>query len=172
MKGLNHLYCGLGKGKSTAATGLIVRMLANDRKVLLVSFLKDGTSSEIKLLKEYPNMVIKNPIMMKTFFFMMNDDEKADCIKEHQQLMDWLKFEMNSYDLVVLDEIIDALNLGIISEEQVIDLLENKEEQVELVMSGRNPSNKIIEHADYYTEFTAVKHPFEKGIKARLGIEY
>ena len=111
---------------------------------------------------------------VKKFIPFMTDQEKEVC--RHSQMVCFErvseKLQNNNYFLVVLDEVLDAINSGMIEEELLYNLLKNKPPQTEIVLTGRAPSNKIKELADYISEIQNRKHPFSKGITARKGIEY
>ena len=103
----------------------------------------------------------------------MNENEKENCKKICRDTFSFIKkhiFE-NHYDLLILDEIIPVINHGIIEENELTDFLSNRPENLEVVLTGRNPSDRLIETADYVTEMKKIKHPFDKGIKARTFIE-
>lgn len=173
MPGLIHIYCGDGKGKTTAGVGLAVRCAGGGGKVMFASFLKDDKSGERNILDNIENIeLIKNP--EKTGFYkFMDENEKENCKKICRDTFSFIKkhiFE-NHYDLLILDEIIPVINHGIIEENEVMDFLSNRPENLEVVLTGRNPSDRLIETADYVTEMKKIKHPFDKGIKARTFIE-
>ncbi len=173
MTGLVHIYCGDGKGKTTAAVGLAVRCAGGGGKVLFASFLKDDRSGERNILDYIDNIeLIKNPKKIG-FYKFMDDKEKEECKKECRDKFSLIKelIAENEYDMLILDEIIPVINYGIISEEEMLDFLNTKPEGLETVLTGRGPSEKLMDAADYVTEMKKIKHPFDKGIKARAFIE-
>lgn len=172
--GLIHIYCGDGKGKTTAAMGLILRAVGREKKVLLTQFLKSGRSGELISLeryKDYVEFLLGKPV--NKFVWNMNDEEKQQAKEEHtarfKEIVEKVKNE--KYDLVVLDEIIGTINNGFILVEDVINFLKDKPENLEVVMTGRNPKEELIEIANYVSEIKAIKHPFNEGIPSRIGIE-
>lgn len=173
-KGLLHIYMGDGKGKTTAAMGLALRALGAGKKVLLFQFLKDGKSSEIDLLKAFPNIVVLDAIANTKFVFQMCEEEKAQyaiaCKEKLEEIKAYIKKE--SYELLVLDEIIPVLNYGFIDIEEVLSFFEQRPEGLEVVCTGRDPDERLLAVADYATEMKKIKHPYDSGIPAREGIEY
>ena len=173
-KGLIHIYCGDGKGKTTAAMGLAIRAAGREKKVFITQFLKSGKSGELvslEKLKEYITFLPGRPV--NKFVWNMNDEEKMEAKREHtarfKEIKDIIKNE--DYDLLILDEIIATINNGFIELSEVIDFLKNKPKTLEVVMTGRNPKDELIELANYVTEMKCIKHPFEEGIPSRIGIE-
>ena len=171
-KGLIHIYTGDGKGKTTASVGLAVRASGYGMKVLIVKFLKGRESSEDKSLKLLPNIEIINDVVLKKFTFQMTDDELAETKKLHTISLENAIGKSENVDLIVFDEIISTYNLSLIDTELLLNFLRNKREDLEVVMTGREPSQELIDLADYVSEIKAVKHPYDKGISARKGIEF
>lgn len=170
-RGLIHIYCGDGKGKTTAAVGLAVRCAGNGGRVLYTSFLKDNKSGELAVLRSVPGIdVLENPSEVKFFKFMTDDEKK--CIKKvYSDRLEEFRHMPSDYDMVVLDEIIPAINNGLISENDIINIINSLRNTVEVVLTGRNPSEKLLEMADYISEVKKIRHPFDKGIAARKMIE-
>ncbi|MBE7029461.1 MAG: cob(I)yrinic acid a,c-diamide adenosyltransferase [Ruminococcaceae bacterium] len=164
-----HIYHGDGKGKTTASVGIAIRALGADKKVVFSQFLKSDSSCEIKVLDKLLDVKIcKNK---HGFFPQLNDKEKAEVIKEQNDLFSILE-DTTCLDLLIMDEILDAVYLNIIDEKKLIDFLIKKRETTEIILTGRNPSDDILNLADYITYFKKEKHPFDSGTGARLGIEY
>ncbi len=172
-KGLIHLYCGDGKGKTTAAVGLAVRCAGGGGKVLFYQFLKDGTSGEISVLKKIDGVDVVDGYREIKFSKFMTDNEITEAKKyyssEFSKIVDII-FEKN-YDLLVLDEITHAVNNKYVSIYEVIKFLEIKPFGLEVVLTGRNPHKRFCELADYVSEVLKIKHPFDLGIKSRKFIE-
>ena len=172
MPGLIHIYCGDGKGKTTAAVGLAVRAAGAGKHVVFTQFFKDGSSSEIKVLQGVENIQILHCNTVRGFWKRMTDTEKARASVDYTQLFsDVIRLAMDA-DLLVLDEIISACNHGAVAEVTVTDFLRSKPENLEVVLTGRNPSERLLSHADYVTQMQKIKHPYDHGIPARKGVEF
>ena len=172
--GLIHIYCGDGKGKTTAAMGLILRAVGREKRVLLTQFLKSGRSGELIALERYNDYVEFIPGRpVGKFVWNMNEEEKQQATIEHTERFNTIidKVSSGKYDILVLDELIGTINNGFISVNDVVSFLKNKPKNLEVVMTGRNPKEELIEIADYVSEIKAIKHPFNDGIPARIGIE-
>lgn len=195
-KGLIHLYYGDGKGKTTAAVGLCIRAAGNKKRVLFTQFMKDGSSGEISLLKELPGAEVLWGNVPYGFYSRMADEEKRLFAKEQEKLFQKIleKIEeerkrisactQNAAEaektpvwdgvsmLLVMDEITYAYGFRLIDRIRLENLLNNKPDFLEIVMTGRNPERFLVDAADYVTEMKCEKHPFEKGISARKGVEF
>ncbi|WWU64001.1 cob(I)yrinic acid a,c-diamide adenosyltransferase [Clostridium baratii] len=172
--GLIHIYCGDGKGKTTAAMGLGIRAAGRSKKVLLTQFLKSNKTGELNSIEKLSEFfhVVKG-VPAKKFVWNMNEEEKLEVKKEHTNRFREVtkKAIEEEYDLLILDEIIATINRDFVKLTEVIDFLKNKPKGLEVVMTGRNPKEELIELADYVSEIKAIKHPYNKGIKSRVGIE-
>ncbi len=173
MFGLIHIYCGDGKGKTTAAVGLAVRCAGRGNKVLLVQFLKSRDSGELYSLAKLPDIEVMRGKESKKFTFQMNEEEKHALLIEHNKMFEQVlaKIENGGYSLLILDEVIGALNAKVFEMPKLIEFLRHKPENLEVVLTGRNPAPELVEIADYVSEMRKVKHPMDKGIMAREGIE-
>ena len=171
--GLIHIYCGEGKGKTTCAVGLTVRASGYGLHVLFMQFLKSGDSSELKVLRQLPEVEVLGTKPIKKFSFQMTEEEKAETREvNRQQFADAVAMlGRDHYDMLVLDEVLGAIEAGLFDEQVVVDFLKNKPEQLEVVMTGRYPGDALVELSDYVSRIDKVKHPFDKGIGARAGIE-
>ena len=171
--GLVHLYCGDGKGKTSAAVGLAVRARGSGLSVLFVQFLKSGHSAELEPLRRLGVEVISGQPFQK-FVFQMDEEEKSETRAFHgQRLADLIERSGKGLDLLILDEITGAIATGMIDEGQVVGFLRSKPDHLEVALTGRDPSAALLEAADYVSEVRMVKHPYEtRGIQARPGIEY
>ena len=172
MLGLVHIYCGKGKGKTTASVGLSVRAAGAGKRVLFVQFFKNGVSSEIKMLSLLPGVKTLTNSKAVNFFLKMTDEQKAEAGEIYSELLETALEQAKDFDLLVLDEIISTCHYEIVDETKLIDFIKNKPENLEVVLTGRNPSEKLQELADYITEMTKIKHPYDKDIPARKGIEF
>lgn len=173
MFGLIHIYCGDGKGKTTAAVGLAVRCAGRGNKVLLVQFLKSRDSGELYSLAKLPDIEVMRGKESKKFTFQMNEEEKHALLIEHNKMFEQVlaKIKNGGYSLLILDEVIGALNAKVFEMPKLIEFLRHKPENLEVVLTGRNPAPELVEIADYVSEMRKVKHPMDKGIVAREGIE-
>jgi cob(I)alamin adenosyltransferase len=172
--GLIHIYCGDGKGKTTAAMGLGMRAAGREKKVLLTQFLKSNKTGELKSiekLNEFFHFYEGEPA--KKFIWNMNEEEIKEIKEEHTERFKVVtqKAIDESYDLLILDEIIATINNNLVPLELVVEFLKNKPTDLEVVMTGRDPKQELVDLADYVSEIKAIKHPFEKGIPSRVGIE-
>jgi cob(I)alamin adenosyltransferase len=172
MSGLIHLYIGSGKGKTTAAVGLCVRAVGREKAVLFTQFLKGAESGETAALEKLGVTVIRSGIHFG-WLSKMDESVKSSCGEMQRELLRETAavLEKKTEALVVLDEVLDALNAGMIEGETLCDFIDHRGADTELVMTGRNPPLWLIEKADYVSDIQKVKHPFDRGIKAREGIE-
>jgi len=174
-KGLIHIYFGAGKGKTTAALGLALRASGCGKKVIIVQFLKDWKCGELSSLALLPNVtVFRGKASGGVYVHEMNDEEKAATKVIHDEnLRKALELQTNGLcDLLVLDEAIDAYQLGVLDAELFEELLLNKPKSLELVITGHKPDSLLLENADYITEMVKLKHPYDEGVAARHGIEF
>lgn len=173
MGGLVHVYIGDGKGKTTAAIGLSVRAAGRDLQVVVAQFLKSGSSGELRSLETLGIPVIRSEIQLG-FTFQMDEATKARCREEQTRILEQVgeRLKSGTVDLVVLDEVIDALNTSMLDEAAFRSFVETYfSYKAEFVLTGRNPPGWLIEKADYVSEVRKVKHPYDRGIHARIGIE-
>lgn len=173
-RGMIHIYCGDGKGKTTAATGLAVRAAGCGMKVLFARFLKNENSGELSILDSVPEIEVLHLERSYGFFNTLTDEEKEEVRQMYGQLWDLIKEKISGgqFQMLVIDEFMAAYRYGLIGREEALDLLTGKPEALELVLTGRNPGPELTEMADYVSEIRKVKHPFDHGIMARRGIEY
>lgn len=171
--GLVQIYTGDGKGKTTAAIGLAVRAAGAGFRCLFCQFLKGQDSAELAPLHNLGVEVLRTPEVTK-FFWQMDDCEKKECLKSHEMCYNKLcklLFE-KEYGLVVLDEVFPAIQLGLLPLERVVQLVQGRPVNTELVMTGRDAQPELLALAEYVSEIRAVRHPYEQGVPARKGIEY
>ncbi len=170
FKGYIQVYTGDGKGKTTAAVGLTIRAIGAGFKVAFIQFFKPGTSSEVKILKSFAPQIYYKNFGRRSFIIGEIKPEFKDLI-----LKGWseVKNLVNSkdYNIIVLDEIIYALNWGIIDLKEFLEVLKNKPKEVEIVITGRNAPQELIEMANLVTEMKKIKHYIDEGVFARKGIE-
>ena len=172
QKGLIQVYTGNGKGKTTAALGLALRAVGRDLKVVMIQFLKGNQETgELNMGKRLsPDFVIK-PMGRDGFVDSANPDEEDNnlaraALKEAETILDG-----KQCDLLILDEINVAISLGLLHEAEVLQLMDNKPDAVELVLTGRNAPESVLAKADLVTTMTCTKHYFNQGQGARIGIE-
>ena len=171
-RGLVQVFTGNGKGKTTAALGTILRAAGHGLKIYIVFFMKgDYAYGEFDTLLKLPNVeVLKSGFRQFTDPLNIKPEEKEQA----QTALAAARQAINSghYDLVVLDEVNVALEYKLIELEDVLRLIKEKPVGLELILTGRYADNRMLELADLVTEMVKVKHPYDKGIKARKGIEY
>lgn len=173
-KGCVHIYCGDGKGKTTAAMGLALRASAAGRKVAILQFLKDGTSSELSTLRNLPGVTVLGDGITSQFVFQMTPKEKQEVDEKQRDLFrqaERLCME-EKCDLLVLDEIMGACATKTMDPGQVVRFLDRRPQGVEVVMTGWDPPEAFLSRADYVTEMVKRKHPYDQGVPARRGIEF
>ena len=166
-----HIYCGDGKGKTTAAAGLAVRASGAGIKCFFFQFLKNGDSSEIEQMKKLGIQV--RSCTGARFTRLMTDEEKKLVTLRHDEMLSEACELVRSgkAGLIVLDELLAAYSLGLADRELTAALLDMKD-SAEIIVTGRGPDDIFLSKADYITHMAAVKHPYTKGIQARKGIEY
>tara|TARA_B100000029_G_scaffold162076_1_gene158050 strand:+ start:885 stop:1418 length:534 start_codon:yes stop_codon:yes gene_type:complete len=174
-KGFVIVYTGGGKGKTTAALGLALRAVGYKHKVCIIQFIKGswhyGELDSAKRLEPELELVAVG----KGFVGIMDDKsprEDHEKIAEEAIKICKEKISSNKFDVVILDEINYAVDLGLIKVEQVVDLIQTKSEQLDLVLTGNHAKQEIIDLADLVTEMKEIKHPFKSGIKAKKGIDF
>ena len=171
-KGLVQVFTGDGKGKTTAALGTVIRAAGHGLKVFIVFFMKGKYDyGEYRTLARLPNVDIAS-FGLRQFTDPANI-KPAEIEQARLALAAAREAVLSgNYDLVVLDEVNVALGFNLIELDEVVKLIREKPPNVELILTGRRADSTIVELADLVTEMVKVKHPFDKGIKARKGIEY
>lgn len=172
-KGLIHLYCGSGKGKTTAALGLAVRYAGSGGKVLFVQFFKTMDSSELNSLALLPNIEVLRNDSRFSFYDEMTPVQIEAVTRENNANLALAleKVRAGGCDMLVLDEIAGCYQYGLIDRGEVDRLLADTH-GVEIVLTGIYPPDSFTAAADYITEMVCRRHPYEKGIPARRGIEF
>ena len=167
-----HIYCGDGKGKTTAAMGLTARAVGHGRRVAVAQFLKSGKSGEREILANLPGVeLLPIPEEMK-FTFLMTPEEKAAEAVRQKDIAAQAFARSSKVDLLVLDELCAALSTGMLELPWVLEQLDACPEALEVVITGRNPPPELEERAAYITEMKKHKHPFDAGLPAREGVEW
>ncbi len=199
--GLFHIYCGDGKGKTTAAIGAAVRAVGAGLKVCFVQLMKSGESSELSVIKNIQNITVQAVINPYGFTWKMTVSEKEKLKKLNDETVEMLikaignksdasdgnlsnsrqsdntvgKFTYNEvngrFDMIIIDELMSAYQNELVGKSLVFSLIERCKGNTELIFTGRNHSDELMEKADYITEMKCQRHPYEKGVSARLGIE-
>ncbi|MEW6183877.1 MAG: cob(I)yrinic acid a,c-diamide adenosyltransferase [Bacillota bacterium] len=173
IRGLVHLYTGDGKGKTTAALGMAFRAWGHGMRVLMIQFLKSGrvqTGERLAAGRIGDGFLIET--MGEGFVF-----EESDTSRHHETAQQAYRAAREAliaakYDMVILDEVTWAIKCGLVSEEQILTLLESRPPGVHLVLTGRDAPPSLIERADIVTEMRDIKHHYRAGVEAQKGIEY
>ncbi len=170
MKGYIQVYTGNGKGKTTAALGLAIRAAGAGLKVFIAQFIKMGEYSEIKALKRFNDLITVEQFGSGRF---IKGKPSVSDIEAAQKGVKKIKtvFTSGQHNVVIMEEANVAAGLGLLSLKEILEIMAEKPKEVELVITGRGADSQIIEKADLVTEMKEVKHYFQKGVKARIGIE-
>ena len=168
--GLIQIYTGKGKGKTTAALGLAMRAAGHNFKIAIIHFMKIWNYGEVKSLEKlgidlfrYGTTELIDPKNPSPIDF----DEANKAIEKAEELIG-----RGNYDILILDEINVAIDFNLIPLKRVVDLLDKKSDNLELILTGRNCPEELIERADLVSRIDEIKHPFQKGLKVRKGIEF
>ncbi len=171
-RGLVQVYTGDGKGKTTAAVGLAVRARGAGLRVAFVQFVKGGRrSSELQVLEDVGVLVERPAERSSGLMSGEATDEDRDAASAAWAIALEL-FSRPDYDLVILDEVIVAMAHHLVAESAVLAALGSRIASIEVVLTGRGASQALIDYADLVTEMVPLKHPFDAGVPARIGIEY
>ena len=169
-----HAYYGDGKGKSTAAAGAALRAAGNRMRVMYVQFLKTENTGERLALQSIDGINLTSCPLELKFTYEMDDRERQQVSMMYRGIFERaVSITLSDrYDMIVLDEVFDVINEGMLSESSVCEFISNAPNNIEIIMTGRKPPKRFIDAADYVTEFKKHKHPYDRGIQARKGIEY
>jgi len=171
-----YIFTGNGKGKTTAALGQAMRAVGDGKKVLMVQFIKGPWKSGEDFLAKGLEPHFKLVKMGKGFVGIMGDTlPRGEHEKAAQEALEFAKKEAESgnWDMVILDEVNNAIHLGLISKGDVLEFLDVAVDKLEhLILTGRDAPQELIDRADLVTEMRDIKHPYRRGLKARRGIEY
>lgn len=173
QQGLVQIYYGDGKGKTTAAFGLAFRCAGWGRKVVIAQFLKSRACGEVMAAERFPELTVLRTKEIHKFTFQMNEEEKAATARNCQDLFRQataLAVEQQAR-LLVMDEVIDAAR-GLLPMDELCAFLDNKPEELEVVMTGHSLPQELADRADYITLVRKEKHPYDKGVMARKEIEF
>ena len=167
-----EVFTGSGKGKTSAAMGVVLRALGHDLRVCIIFFMKGNYPyGEKKTLAHFPNVTFS---IFGSLGFVDPRNVKEEDRKEARKALEAGREAVMSgkYDLVVLDEINVAAAWKLVELDDVIKLIQDKPEKVELILTGRYADPRIVKMADLVTEMIAIKHPYDDGVQARAGFEY
>ena len=179
--GCIHIYCGDGKGKTSAAVGLAVRMAGSGGRAVVARFLKNDDSGEVSALSRIPGITVIPCRRTFGFTWQMTQEQKAEAAEYCRELLEEGFREAEGAVpagsghpsvLLVLDEVCAAVGSGLLSEQAVLSFLDHRPENLEVVLTGREPKDSFLSRADYVTEMKKLVHPFDRGLAARKGIEY
>lgn len=166
-------YFGNGKGKTTAAVGLSVRCVGCGNKVLFVQFLKNNDSAEFKVLEEIKGIDVLCSNEHYELYDNLNKDRTPALAKAYSKLLfEDAKNKAASYQMIILDEILDAAQYGYINEDALLELLSELKVQSEIILTGHNLTERIADVSDYISEIKEISHPYTKGVSPREGIEF
>ena len=174
-KGLVKIYFGEGKGKSTSSMGRALVCAGEEKEVFVIQFLKGKMTGSLDYLKRLePEIKVFRFEREEAFYEDLSDEEKQE---EKVNILNGYNFakkvlSIGECDVLILDEILASCNYGMVRETSVVEFLKNRPEKLEVVLTGRNPSETFLELADYVSEICMRRHPYEKGIPARRGIEF
>lgn len=170
-RGLIHIYYGDGKGKTTAAFGLAFRSAGRGFKVVIAQFLKGRNSGELLAAEKFSNINIIRSKPTDKFTFQMNPEELQETAQNCTKIFKEAVEISDDAQLLIFDEVIDAINTGLLNMEILLNYLKNKPFQLEVVLTGHKLPEEFVQIADYITFMEKKKHPYDKGIAARIGVE-
>lgn len=166
-------YYGDGKGKTCSAVGCALRAVGGGMRVLFVQFLKNADSSELKAIEKIHGIDFLFPSVGYTMFEPLDEHRIAVRAQSYNELLfKKLPEYLEEYQMIVLDEILDAIEFNYISEIKLIKMLVENKSGTEFVITGHNITECVFEISDYISEIKEVKHPFNYGVASRKGIEY
>jgi cob(I)alamin adenosyltransferase len=164
-----HIYTGNGKGKTTAAMGLAVRAAGQGKRVMIVQFHKGRETGELFSLAKIPGITVLRNRGDYGFFSALDEETRRRVIEENNENLE--AAIGSGADMIILDEALGAYNNGSVSRD-AIDLLAESGGAAEVILTGRNAPRHLVDAADYVSEIVKIKHPYEKGVEARKGIEF
>ncbi|MCR4588148.1 MAG: cob(I)yrinic acid a,c-diamide adenosyltransferase [Lachnospiraceae bacterium] len=171
-----HVYKGKGKGKTSAAIGLAIRAAGAGKKVVFAQFMKGNESSELNVLEKVENIRVMRLSRTYPFTWEMTLEDRSDIVQEHDALLAEIQkiFAAGEADVFVLDEITYPVTLGLLSEDNWKQILASTKAnpEAEWVFTGQDPTPQMLEMADYITDMQSIRHPYDRGVEARKGIEF
>ena len=170
--GLIHVYYGMGKGKTTAAVGQLVRLCGRGGRVVYAQFLKDGCSGELQALRCLEGVTLCCGPTARGFFAAMTAEEQQQTAQNCLCRLEEAFAAARQADLLVLDEVLDGVELGILPQDHLLTLLEGRPDGLEVILTGHSLPARLADAAHYITCMENCRHPFQQGVAAREGIEY
>ena len=169
-----HIYCGDGKGKTTAAAGLAIRAAGNGMRVIFAQFLKGRESGERRILERIPEVTVMGGDFGGKFTFQMTREEREKAAYRNVLLLEsvFCRAEEEEAQLLILDEAVTAVERDIIPSDMLRECVQKHRHEFEIVLTGTMPEDWMVETADYITDMEKIRHPYDRGIAARRGIEY
>ncbi|MBQ9010720.1 MAG: cob(I)yrinic acid a,c-diamide adenosyltransferase [Clostridia bacterium] len=170
-----HIYTGNGKGKTTAGMGMALRFLGHDRTVLVAQFLKKGNSGELTALGRFPGATMMSAPPLSGFTFRMTDEERRQAALDQTAFAGEIRdrIELVQPDMILLDELNNAVALGMVPEDLALRLIDTALRFGETVSTGRSAPESFLARADYITRMEAVRHPYlTEQLRAREGVEW
>ena len=166
-------YFGNGKGKTTAAIGAAIRCVGCCKKVLFVQFLKNNDSAEFNVLSEIKSIDVLYSEERYELYDNLNKDRTPALTKAYNKLLfEDVKRKENTYQMIILDEILDAAQYGYIDEDELLKLLAKLKTHSEIILTGHSLTERIANVSDYISEIKEISHPYTKGVSPREGIEF
>lgn len=171
QQGLVQIYTGEGKGKTTAALGLALRAAGGGLKVFIAQFMKGVICSEHEAIKKFAGLILIKQYGTGRFIKdKPSDEDIAIAMKGLNEAKE--KMLSGEYDIIILDEINTAASMGLINLEELLKFISEKPYNIELILTGRNAPQRLLDAADLITYMQAIRHYYDKGVAARKGIEY
>lgn len=170
--GLLMVFTGKGKGKTTSALGLAFRAMGHDFKVCVIQFIKGNWKyGELDSAKRFEDLM--DFYVMGKGFTWQSDNLDED-IKIAQEAWEFAKEKISSgkYQMIILDELTYLIKYKMVNEDEIINFLSNRPENLHIVVTGRDASDRLIEIADLVTDMVSIKHPYDNGVKAQKGVEF
>lgn len=168
-----HIYCGAGKGKTTAAIGLAVRGAGAGMRARFVQFMKGADTSELSVLGNISGLEIRRCDRDYGFYKNMSEADKSDITRCHNGLLQFAFLgEDTAPKMIILDEFCSAYAYGLMDTALAERLVLENKVSAEIILTGRDPAKIFIDAADYISEVHCVRHPYERGITARKGVEF
>jgi len=171
-KGYIQVYTGNGKGKTTAALGLSLRAVGHGFRVGIIQFMKDFLYGELRALKRFDDLITVRRFGNDRFVFKKQVPSDKDIQEAAKGLFEAKEMmQSGKYDIIILDEICVAIYFKLVTEKQVLEVIDFRPQNIELILTGRYCPRSILNKADLVTEMQEIRHYYRKGIRSRTGIE-